>query len=133
MTNPFAYDEVEPLMATIDALRATLVASWTRVLSGSHLASIVEMVVLCWLNMPADTTSTPKRQVQRGLQQVWHALVAIDIAARDSGPESGLDQLMVALQRKEPSLETLWSQSIAVAAAGQPARTNPDGFRAFLH
>jgi hypothetical protein len=105
LTDPFASHHYKSVTAAIDALGATLVAVWPRILSGGHVLKIMEMISLCWLNMEG-TGGVPSSNVRANLQRIRQLLSAISASGSEACTHEGY---VMALVRKEPWLTPLLS------------------------
>lgn len=109
MTNPFAVHDVDTLIAAVDALQATIVATWTRILAQSHWLEVIDMTVICWLGTSEVTDETGAARIQESLRQVWRTLDAVAAAEPGGETQVQLKQCATALSAKEPSLKGLVS------------------------
>ncbi|KAK3955130.1 hypothetical protein QBC32DRAFT_381238 [Pseudoneurospora amorphoporcata] len=107
LTDPFASLHPPTLLSAIKALQAVLATCWPRIPNSPWQDEIINLLVLCWLNLG---TSDNFPTIREALVQTADALAAVLATEMEDGkPTINLSEVVAPLVAKEPSLSQVFS------------------------
>lgn len=111
LTNPLAVHSLEGLYATVNALQATIIATWPRLRGSGYTAMIIEMIAICWssvqeLTNEANDCGELAHAIQRQLRQTWKIVAAVELVSTKD--DDCLAQCTISLAGIEPQLQPLF-------------------------